>query len=57
MTKHLLYNEQQDANSLAALKDIEFGVFDAQDRLFTLKVPFFTLHPSQCELAHLSSAG
>lgn len=43
MTKHLLYNEQQDANSLAVLKDIEFGVFDAQDRLFTLKVPFFTL--------------
>ncbi len=43
MTKHLLYNEQQNANSLAALKDIEFGVFDAQDRLFTLKVPFFTL--------------
>lgn len=37
MTKHLLYNEQQDANSLAVLKDIEFGVFDAQDRLFTLK--------------------
>jgi hypothetical protein len=38
MTKHLLCDTKQDAASFAALKQVEFTVYDPQGRVFTVDV-------------------